>query len=59
MGPMEALELALDREKQSVKLYEKFAAQFPVAKDVFIFLQGEEEKHQQLIEKEMVRLRLR
>ncbi|MDP2940680.1 MAG: hypothetical protein Q8N85_00265 [Candidatus Omnitrophota bacterium] len=59
MGPMEALELALNREKQSIKLYEKFARQFSVAKDTFLFLMGEEEKHQQLIEKEMVRLRLK
>lgn len=59
MGPMEALELALNKEKQSIKLYEKFTVQFPAAKDTFTFLMGEEQKHQQLIEKKMVELRLK
>lgn len=57
MGPVEALKLALDREIKSIELYEKFMKQFPVAKEIFSFLMGEEEKHKQLIEKKIIELR--
>ncbi len=56
MGPIEALNLALSKEVTSIELYDKFSRDFPVAKDTFLFLMGEEEKHKQLIEKKIVEL---
>ena len=57
MGPVEALELALVKEKEAVALYQKFYAQFPAAKDIFLFLLNEEQKHQSLIEKKIAELK--
>jgi len=57
MGPIEALKLALSKEAEAIELYERFSREFPVAKDTFMFLMGEEEKHKQLIEKKIVELR--
>jgi rubrerythrin len=53
MGPVEALRLAVGREEASIKLYRKFAEQFSVAKDVFLFLLDEEEKHKKLLEQKI------
>lgn len=50
MGPIEALELALSKEKETIELYEKFSAEFSAAKEIFLFLVGEEQKHKKLIE---------
>lgn len=57
MGPIEALELALQKELESIGIYRKFSADYPAAKDIFFFLLGEEEKHKLLIEKKIVELR--
>jgi rubrerythrin len=57
MGPAEALELALSKEKDSISLYEKFYNDFPAAKDTFLFLLNEEQKHRQIIEKKIVELK--
>lgn len=56
MGPIEALELALKKEIETKEMYEKFSFEFPVAKEIFIFLMGEEEKHKLLIEKRIMEL---
>ncbi|TRZ96230.1 hypothetical protein D4R78_01095 [bacterium] len=56
MGPVEALRLAINREKASIKLYQGFAEQFSVAKEVFLFLLDEEEKHKQLLEQKIYEL---
>jgi len=56
MIPVEALELALKREEDSITMYQKFAGEFPVAKEIFIFLLNEEEKHKQLIRKKIQEL---
>jgi rubrerythrin len=53
MGPIEALRFALDREIQSIKLYRRFSQDYPAAKDMFLFLLGQEEKHKNLIEKKI------
>lgn len=53
MIPIEALELALSKEKETIELYEKFSAEHPVAKDTFLFLAEEEHKHKQLLEKKI------
>ena len=56
MGPIEALELALRKEIDAKNSYEKFANLYPEVKEIFTFLHGEEEKHEQLIRKKIVEL---
>ena len=53
MGPVEALNLALAREEASIELYRRFAVEYKVAEDVFLFLFNEENKHKALIEKKI------
>lgn len=56
MSPVEALELALSKENQSIKLYNNLVLEHPALKDVFWFLGNEEQKHRQLIEKKIYEL---
>jgi len=56
MIPVEALKLALSKEIEAVEMYQKFSTEYPVAKDIFIFLAGEEQKHRSLIEKKIAEL---
>jgi len=56
MIPVEALKLALSKEIEAVEMYQKFSAEYPVAKDIFIFLASEEQKHKSLIEKKIAEL---
>ena len=53
MTLMEALKLALSREETAVKLYQELAVKHPAIKDFFIFLQNEEQKHKNFIEKKI------
>lgn len=53
MVPIEALKLALGKEKESIKLYNRLNLEHPGLKDIFLFLVNEEEKHKQLIEKKI------
>lgn len=53
MGPVEALELAKSKEEEAVRMYEKLSQEYPAAKEIFIFLMAEEEKHRALIEKKI------
>jgi len=53
MGPVEALRLAKSKEIEAAEMYSKFSQKFPVAKEIFIFLMSEEEKHKLLIEKKI------
>jgi rubrerythrin len=57
MGPVEGLELALSKEKEAIAMYQKFYIEFPAAKEIFLFLSNEEQKHKSLIEKKIVELR--
>ncbi|MFC1709036.1 hypothetical protein ACFL2J_03120 [Candidatus Omnitrophota bacterium] len=57
MGPVEALELALSKEEEALALYKKFYLEFPTAKDTFLFLSNEEEKHKILIKKKISELK--
>lgn len=59
MVPMEALKIALEKEKASIKLYNKFYLDHPAVKDIFLFLINEEQKHEKMIEEKMVELRTR
>ncbi len=56
MGPIEALKLALSKEVEAIEMYSKFSTEYPIAKEIFIFLTGEEQKHKQLIEKKIYEL---
>lgn len=56
MGPVEALELALSKEIEAKELYEKFSVEYPAARDIFLFLLGEESKHKIMIEKKIFEL---
>jgi len=56
MGPVEALQLALEKELEAKALYEKLGKQHKIAEDVFNFLLEEETKHQRLIEKKIQEL---
>lgn len=56
MTPVEALEMALSKEGETLALYQKFAYEHPAVKEMFLFLAGEESKHKLLIEKKIVEI---
>jgi rubrerythrin len=56
MIEIEALQLALSRERQSIKTYEKLLVEHPRLKELFSFLITEEQKHAAMIEKKIVEL---
>jgi rubrerythrin len=56
MTPVEALQLALSKEKASIKLYETLAGQHPAIKELLYSLMSEEEKHLKMIDKRMQEL---
>ena len=53
--PMDAIRMALEREKHAVRLYEEFAgtAKDEAVKKMFLFLAGEERKHVRLLQDEI------
>lgn len=56
MGPIEALELALSKEIEAAELYKTLANDYSLARDTFLYLAGEERKHQKIIEKKILDL---
>ncbi|MFA5117315.1 MAG: hypothetical protein WC695_00515 [Candidatus Omnitrophota bacterium] len=56
MDTIDALKLALSKEKDAVEVYKKLLIQHPALKDLFYFLINEEEKHVLLIEKKIAEL---
>ncbi|MFA6217843.1 MAG: hypothetical protein WDL87_09370 [Candidatus Omnitrophota bacterium] len=56
MVEIEALKLALAKEKEAVAVYKKLLIQHPVLKDLFYSLINEEEKHVLMIEKKISEL---
>lgn len=56
MVPTEALKLALSKENESIKLYNRLIIEHPVVKELLLFLVNEEQKHKQLIENKIVEL---
>jgi rubrerythrin len=56
MIDIEALELALSKEQDAVKAYNKLLVDHPALKDLFYFLLNEEEKHVVMIEKKIADL---
>lgn len=49
MTPIEALKIALEKEKASITLYTKLSVQHKAIKDLLVFLINEEQKHKKLI----------
>jgi len=56
MIEIEALKLALSKEKSSVETYKKLLTKHTELKDLFYFLLNEEEKHVVMIEKKIAEL---
>ncbi len=56
MGPVEVLELALLKEKESIELYNRFMKRHPEVKDIFKMLLKEEIKHKEFIEQKIAQL---
>lgn len=53
MSPTEALKLALNKEMQSIKLYQDLSNKYPEIKDLLISLLNEEQKHKKMIEQKI------
>ncbi|MCK4423172.1 MAG: hypothetical protein KAV18_03795 [Candidatus Omnitrophica bacterium] len=56
MVPVEALELALSKEKEAIKMYKKFSVEHPIVSETFLFLMDEEYKHQKMLEEKIYEL---
>jgi len=56
MTPIEALELALNKEIQARDTYIKLSIEHSAIKELFLFLAEEEGKHRQMIEKKITEL---
>ncbi len=56
MTPVEALEVALEKEKTSIALYQDLIVKHPVIKDLLYSLLIEEQKHKKLIEERIIEL---
>lgn len=56
MGPVEVLELALLKEKESIELYSRFIKRHPEVKDIFKMLLEEEIKHKEFIEQRITQV---
>ena len=56
MGPVEALKLALSKEVEAAKMYGKFAQDYPAAREIFLFLESQENNHEQMIQKKIEEL---
>jgi len=57
MTAKEALELALEKESASIKLYERLAAEHPAIKDLLIDLLNQEYLHKKIIEERIAKMR--
>jgi rubrerythrin len=53
MVEMEALKLALSKEKEAVAVYGKLSIDHPNLKELFYFLMNEEEKHAAMIQRKI------
>jgi rubrerythrin len=56
MIDMEVLRLALSKEEDAIKIYQKLLVGHPNLKDLLYLLVTEEQKHKTLIEKKIVEL---
>jgi len=56
MVPIEALKLALSKETEAIELYKQLSLTSGIAKEIFVFLINEEEKHKKLIEEKIYKI---
>jgi rubrerythrin len=56
MNPVRALELALEKENESIKLYQDFIKKHPEVRDIFKMLLEEELRHKEFIEQKIAYL---
>lgn len=56
MTPVEALEVALGKEKAAIALYQDLIEKHSEIKDLLFLLLNEEQKHKKLIEERIVEL---
>jgi len=56
MTHVEALEIALSKEKEAIEMYSKLSIEHSAIKDLLLELRNEEYKHKQLIEKKIAEL---
>jgi len=56
MTPVEALQLALGKEKETIELYRKMAGDHSEIRELLLMLMNEEEKHKKLIENKIVEI---
>jgi rubrerythrin len=56
MDYLEALNMALKKEEEAVKMYRQFSIKHPAIKNLFEFLMDDEQKHVSLIEKKISEL---
>ena len=56
MIDIEVLRLALSKEEDAIKTYQKLLVEHPNLKDLLYLLVTEEQKHKKLIEKKIVEL---
>jgi len=56
MDYLEALNMALGKEKEAVEIYKQFSIKHTAMRDLFEFLMTEEQKHVSLIEKKISEL---
>ena len=56
MDHLEALNIALGKEKEAVEIYKQFSIKHIAIRDLFEFLMTEEQKHVRLIEKKISEL---
>ena len=56
MTPVEALEVALEKEKAAIALYQDLIEKHSEIKDLLFLLLNEEQKHKKLIEERIVEL---
>ncbi|MGE5280320.1 MAG: hypothetical protein ACM3L6_06230 [Deltaproteobacteria bacterium] len=56
LGPVEALKIALNLETEAAEFYRTHAAKESVARETFLFLLNEEEKHHRLIEQKLAEM---
>jgi rubrerythrin len=56
MDYLEALKMALVKEKESVEIYKQFSIKHTAMRELFEFLMTEEQKHVKLIEKKIFEL---
>lgn len=56
MDYLEALNMALGKEKEAVEIYKKMSIEHSAMRELFEFLMNEEEKHVSLIQKKITEL---